>query len=109
MDKNFARDIDYIRKISRESYMLYNHDIFTKWIAKNKIDLSGNVLDIGERNPLFDMYRFRKLVERAGFEIVSFDHYHRYNHVNLKSFTGIRPFLYMFYKQHGIFKIKKQP
>ena len=189
MDKNFARDIEYIRNISRENYMIYNHDIFTKWIARKRIDLSGNVLDIGERNPLtewlefvfnasidsttgdldemlicpkkqydvvlfkdviehlfnplfclqnikkvlkpngvlviatpikphwitwtgdhyheFDMCRFVKLVERAGFGIISWDHYHRYHHVNWKSFTGIRPFLYMFNKQNGIFKLIK--
>ena len=55
-----------------------------------------------------DEYRFKKLIQRAGLEIINWQRFYTYNHISWRSFTGIRPFLKMFYKCHSIVKCIKQ-
>lgn len=55
----------------------------------------------------FDIYRFKKLMKRAGLKIFNFKHYYIYNRINWRMFTGIRPFLSSFKKRHGICILKK--
>ena len=53
-----------------------------------------------------DEYRFKKLIARAGLEIINWEKF--YNNINWRSFTGIRPFLSMFYKRHSIVTCMKK-
>lgn len=49
----------------------------------------------------FDMYRFKKLIQRSGLKILDFKHYHMYRRFTWRLFTGIRPFLYIFQKRNA--------
>jgi SAM-dependent methyltransferase len=54
-----------------------------------------------------DEYRFKKLVQRAGFKIIRWEKFHIYNNFTWKRFTGIRPFIRMFYKCHSCITLTK--
>ena len=56
-----------------------------------------------------DDYRFKKLMDRAGLEILKWHKFSTYNWWNRKCYTGIRPFIRMFFKEQSvvIVKIKK--
>ena len=181
MDKDFAFTTEKLNEIKDEPFMVFDHKRRIKDLQK--VDLQGNVLDIGERNPLtermeeafgimidstagdldvwlfypkkkydiiifshviehlfnpllclenikkvmkpdallfiatpihphfltprtghfheMDEYRFRKLIQRAGLKIIRWEKTYFHRHIHWTSFTGIRPFLRMFYKCHS--------
>jgi SAM-dependent methyltransferase len=49
----------------------------------------------------FDQYRFKKLIERAGFKIIRFEQFSTYHFWNLKCYCGLRPFIRLFFKEQG--------
>lgn len=55
-----------------------------------------------------DEYRFRKLIKRAGFKIRDWKKYYVYKNITWRSFTGIRPFVRIFYKCHSIIELIKK-
>jgi len=187
-DKDFAATLEFMENIKDEPMQIFYHQQLIDYI-KN-IDLSGKIVDIGERNPLteriekhfnikidnthgdldetficdkskydvvifsqviehlfnplfclenikkvmhkssiliigtpikpgfistnfrhfheMDEYRFKKLIQRADLEIINWQKNYAYNNINWKSFTGMRPFLKMFYKRTSYVKCIKK-
>ena len=189
MDKDFAKNMEFMESIKDDLVQVFNHNRLIDFIKD--LDLSGRILDIGERNPLtkkienhyhikidstssdldrwlscprskydliifnqviehlfnpllclenikdvmnvdsiliigtpikpgfittckghfheLDDYRFKKLIERAGLEIINWQKFYTYKNIVWQGFTGLRPFIKMFYKRHSYVKcIKKQ-
>jgi|GEM_PF-2981509 len=187
-DKDFAATPEFMESIKDDPMQIFYHQQLIDYIKD--IDLSGRILDIGERNPLtrkledhfgieidntigdldetfipnrfeydviifsqviehlfnplfclenikrvmhknsvliigtpikpghittnfrhfheMDEYRFKKLIQRAGLRIIDWQKNYAYNNINWKSFTGVRPFLKMFYKRTSYVKCIKQ-
>lgn len=55
-----------------------------------------------------DKYRFRKLLDRAGLEITDWKQCYTYRPIRLVTFTGIRPFIGMFYKRNTFVTCRKK-
>jgi len=186
-DKDFAATLEFMENIKDDPMQVFYHQQLIDYIKD--IDLSGRVLDIGERNPLtermekyfniridstsgdldetfipdrfeydvvilsqviehlfnpllclenigrvmhkdsilvigtpikpgfittnfrhfheMDKYQFGKLIRRAGLEIINWQRNYAYHNINWKSFTGIRPFLKMFYRRTSYVKCIK--
>lgn len=188
LDSDFAVTQEFLESVKNKAIKKFYHNQLLEYIKD--LDLSGNILDIGERNPLttrieatynisvdstqgdldteficpnkkydvvifnhviehlfnplfclenikkvmkpkgiliigtpikpgfittskghfheMDDYRFRKLVKRAGLQILCWKKSHVYNNIQWTRFTGIRPLLRMFYKCHSWVTLSKQ-